>query len=115
MMALWTRAIPEGYGQSAIPPVAFQRYVEPSVSAEKIIGLDCHGQHCFYMHTFTMTEERFDVDEFPILVDVYYERVVAWRQSSGQWMQVKSYSDQLDSCNQHLKVLPMEEIGAMPR
>ncbi|HEY3301066.1 MAG TPA: hypothetical protein VGJ90_09860 [Methylophilaceae bacterium] len=115
MMELWASAIPEDNLLLAITPVAFQRYFEPSVRAEKVIGLDGNGQHCFYLHTFTMSEERFDVDEFPILVDVYYERVVAWRQSSGQWMKVKSYSDQLDSCNHHLKVLPMEEISTMPR
>jgi hypothetical protein len=115
MMELWTRVIPENYRHLAIGPVSYERFVEPSVSAEKVIGSDCNGQPCFYLHTFTMTEERFDIDEFPILVDVYYERVVAWRQSTGQWMKVKSYSDKLDSCNRHLQVMPLEEISAMPR
>jgi hypothetical protein len=115
MMDMWTSVIPENHHQLAIRPLSFKRYVEPSLNAEKVIGLDSNGHHCFYLHTFTMSEERFDVDEFPILVDVYYECVVAWRQTSGQWMKVKSYSDTLDSCNHHLKVMPMEEMSAMPR
>lgn len=111
----WQELLPVEYLHRVVAPIAFERHKEPTANAEKVIGFDPHGQRCFYFHSFLMTEEGFDVDEFPILVEVYYERVVAWRLSAGGWIQIKSYSDRLDQCNRHLTTLPVEMTDNAPR
>jgi hypothetical protein len=115
MIEHWKAFLPQEYSKLAIKPIAFERNTESSVSADKIIGFDAQGNGCFYYHSYTLTEEGFDIDEFPILIDVYFERVVAWRIAGGQWIRVKSYSDKLDRCNKQLITMPMELMDSMPR
>lgn len=115
MIEAWKAFLPQEYSDLAIKPITFEHNTESSVNADKIIGFDAQGKGCFYYHTFTLTEEGFDVDEFPILIDVYYERVIAWRIREGQWLRVKSYSDKLNSCKQQLITLPVELTDSMPR
>jgi hypothetical protein len=108
MDELWEKQLPGEYRNHVVRPVAFERHTEPSANAERIIGFDSSGTRCFDCHSFVLTEEGFDADEFPIRFDVYYERVVAWRLNYGQWIRIKSFSDQLDRCNKQFTTLPVE-------
>jgi hypothetical protein len=106
---LWKRQLPVEYINQVIRPIDFDHHSEPSANAEKIIGFDSRGDKCFYIHSFLLTELAFDADEFPVLVDIYYEHVIAWRLRQGQWIKIKSFADQLDRCNRnYLKTLPVE-------
>lgn len=107
--------IPVEYQAGVIDAVLFEKHHEPSLRADKVIGYDGNGKKCFYYHTFTLTEEGFDIDEFPLLVEVYYERVVAWRHSSGKWLKLKSFMDRPEDCNKKLCTLPLELISEIPR
>jgi hypothetical protein len=115
MDELWRALIPNGYYYLAVKPVHFEQQEEASVRAKKIIGFDINHHQCFYMHTFTLSEERFDIDEFPMLLDVYQEHVLAWRLLDGQWIKIKSYSDQLDHYDTNFTYLPPEILAEMPR
>ena len=110
----WNNLLPRKYHNRVISPVSFQHHSEPSLRADKIIGVDAGGKRCFYYHSFLLTEEGFDIGEFPILIETYYERVFAWRHRKGYWIKVKSYTDQLDRCNKHLTTLPVELMDEMP-
>jgi len=111
----WSTQLPLEYQSLVDIPVVFERHTEPSVSAEKIIGFDAHGVRCYYSHTFMLSVEGFDVDEFPILIDAYFERVVAWRLHQGRWVSIKSFSDQMDHCNKRMTTLPVELTDSAPR
>jgi hypothetical protein len=115
MDELWRALIPNGYYYLAVKPVHFEQQEEASVRAKKIIGFDINHHQCFYMHTFTLSEERFDIDEFPMLLDVYQEHVLAWRLLDGKWIKIKSYSDQLDHYDTNFTYLPPEILAEMPR
>ena len=105
---LWEEQLPVEYRNRVIRPVVFERHTEPSANAIRIIGFDSRGAKCFDCHSFVLTEEGFDIDEFPIRFDVYYERIAAWRLNHGQWIMIKSFSDRLDRCNKSLTTLPAE-------
>ncbi|MEQ1600703.1 MAG: hypothetical protein HOP04_03365 [Methylophilaceae bacterium] len=115
MDELWEEMLPQEYRNRIVRPIAFEHHTEPSVSANKIIGFDVCGKRCFYFHSFLLTEEGFDIDEFPISIDVYYERVIAWRLNQGSWINIKSYSDRLDKCQRRLTTLPLEMTATAPR
>ena len=85
MCELWKEMLPNEFRGCVVRPTAFEYHTEPSVSANKIIGFDKDGNRCFYFQSFILTEEGFDIDEFPINIEVYYERVVAWRLNQGRW------------------------------
>jgi hypothetical protein len=108
MLDLWKKQLPGEYLNRIIRPIAFEHHTEPSANAERVIGFDSSGNRCFDYHSFVLTEEGFDADEFPIRFDVYYERVVAWRLRHGQWIRIKCFADRLDRCNKQLTTLPME-------
>jgi hypothetical protein len=112
---VWHNLIPSGYDHLVVKPLRFEQHEEKSVKARKIIGFDINGDKCFYLHTFTISEERFDIDEFPVLLDVYMEQVLAWRLLDGQWVKFKSFSDQLDHFNTNLTHLSPEITANMPR
>lgn len=105
---LWDDRLPGEYRYRVIEPVAFERHAEPSANAVRIVGFDAQGTKCYDCHTFMLQEECFDIDEFPILFDVYYERVISWRLRHGQWIKLKTFSDRLDRCNRHIKTMPIE-------
>ncbi len=111
----WNALLPRKYHNSVVPPIAFEHHAEPSLRADKIIGFDDSGKRCFYYQSFLLAEEGFDIDEFPILIEAYYERVIAWRHRKGHWIKLKSYSDRLDLCNKKLTTLPVEISLEMPR
>jgi len=115
MTEYWHSLLPQEYQDSVVQPQVFERHVEPSVRAEKIIGRDANGEQCFYFHSFVLSEEGFDVDEFPIQIDLYYERVVAWRLLQGNWVRLKSFSDRIDQCNKQMTTLPAEVTDSAPR
>lgn len=112
---LWDEMIPAEYRDRVVRPITFEHHTEPSVSANKIIGFDVCGKRCFHFHSFLITDEGFDIDEFPILIDVYYERVIAWRLLEGKWINIKSYSDRMDQCQRYLTTLPLEITAAAPQ
>jgi len=62
-----------------------------------------------------MTADGFDIDELPIQIETYYERVIAWRLKGGGWVKHKSYSNKIDQCNKHLVTLPIALTDEMPR
>lgn len=98
----WENHLPEAYRTDVIEPVMLERFREPSSNSERIFGLDADGERCFYYHAFTLTDERFDIDEMPVLVDVYYERVVSWKLRNGSWLRIKAHVDQLERCNKQM-------------
>lgn len=108
MDEFWEKMLPDEYRNRVIRPIAFECHTEPSANAVRIIGFDSRGVKCFDYHSFVLTDEGFDADEFPILIDVYYEHAFAWRLCHGQWIRIKSYSDRLDRCNRQLTTLPVE-------
>jgi len=112
---LWEKLLPGEYSFRVMKPLVFERHTEPSANAEKTIGFDEYGTKCFYCHSFLMTEEGFDIDEFPIQIETYFERVVAWRLSGGGRVKIKTYSDQMDKCNKRMVTLPAELTDEMPR
>lgn len=89
----WNADLPESYRDNAIIPVNFEHHADIDARARKEVGFDKAGRRCFYRHEFTLVEDRFDADEFPIQVDVYWERVVAWRLASGRWLKLKTWAD----------------------
>lgn len=108
MLKLWEKLLPTEYLTQVATPVKFEHHRDSMANAEKIIGFDEMGERCFVSHAFTLTEEGFDADEFPLLIKVYYERVSAWRLQYGMWVRSKSYCDRLDHCNPKLTTLPLE-------
>lgn len=111
----WQNLLPGEYRDLVIKPSFFEAHMDPLANAVKYIGFDTHARRCFYYQSFLLTEEGFDADEFPILIDVYFERVIAWRLSQGQWVKIKSFSDQIDRCNKRMTTLPVEITKEMPR
>jgi hypothetical protein len=105
---LWDKQLPGEYRYRVVSPITFERHAEPSANAVRIIGFDSSGAKCFDCHSFVLTEEGFDADEFPIRFDVYYERVISWRLHHGKWIKLKAFSDRLDRCNRQLTTLPIE-------
>ncbi len=95
----WNADLPESYRDNAIIPVNFEHHADIDARARKEVGFDKAGRRCFYRHEFTLVEDRFNADEFPIQVDVYWERVVAWRLASGRWLKLKTWADRLDQCS----------------
>ncbi|BBA37331.1 hypothetical protein sS8_5414 [Methylocaldum marinum] len=103
----WNAELPEDYSGQAVVPVTIQRRVDDFAHASKEVGFDDLGARCFYRHEFTLTEDRFDADEFPIEVGVYWERVIAWRLTGGKWLKLKVWSDRLDHCpRRYIKQAP---------
>jgi len=94
--------LPEKFRSRVIPPVRVEHHVDTSANASKSHGFDRNGARCYYRHAFTMTEERFDAEEFPLEVSVYRELVLAWRLDDGKWLKLKEWADRLDQCNQRV-------------
>ncbi|CAL1239800.1 hypothetical protein [Candidatus Methylocalor cossyra] len=107
----WNAELPESYRHAAVTPVRFEQHRDASAQASKQVGFDRTGRRCFYRHEFTLTEDRFDAEEFPIQVDVYWERVVAWRLTDGQWLRIKTFADRLDQCPRRFVTQPPELVA----
>lgn len=108
MTPYWLTELPETYKSRVVMPASVEHHLEASANAEKIFGLDEDGNRCFYYHAFTLTDERFDIDEMPVQVDMYREKVIAWRLHNGMWLRLKSFADQLDHCKKRVTTLPPE-------
>ena len=107
-MELWKKLLPDGFHNHVLVPATFEYHCDPSANADKITGFDAAGERCFSCHSFVLTEQGFDADEFPVLVDIYYECVAAWRLQHGAWIRSKRFCDRLDSCNRQMTTLPLE-------
>lgn len=105
--------LPDMYRKQVIAPTRFEQHEDSAAHAKKIIGWDDSNRRCFYYHDFTLTEEGFDVDEFPLEIDVYYEQVIAWRLQDGKWAKLTTVSDRLNQCANRYITLPLELVDTM--
>lgn len=105
--------LPQTEQQRVIAAQRFERHDEPSLQATKIHGYAADGAKCFYYHSFVLSEEGFDIDEFPLRIDVYYERVMAWRLKDGGWLKTTTVSDQLDACQPRFHTRPAEWVASL--
>jgi hypothetical protein len=95
---------PEKYRNLVVAPIRIEHHIDASAQASKTLGFDRQGLRCYYRHAFTLTEERFDAEEFPVQVNVYRETVLAWRLGNGKWLKVKEWADRLDHCSNRIFV-----------
>lgn len=86
---------PEKYRNQIIPAMRLERFEEPSAHAIKIKGYANDERPCFYFHSWTLLEERFDCDDTAYLLATYSEWVIAWRLDSGKWLRQKKQIDRL--------------------
>ena len=109
--------LPEEYRGKVVLPVRIERHIDASAHASKAHGFDQDGRRCYYQHAFTLVEERFDAEELPLEVDVYQERVLAWRLKDGKWLKLKAWADQLEHCRKRVFTEPPEitEEAALER
>ncbi|MCO5977280.1 hypothetical protein [Ideonella oryzae] len=94
----WLDELPADYAVQVVPPIRYESHEDAPAHARMVVGLDAQGQRCYLRHTHTVTEDRFDIDEFPLEVAVLRERRIAWRLSNGQWLTLLDRADRLDSC-----------------
>ena len=102
--------LPDEFATYVVLPVRTVRHDDPSAHSSKVLGYDGDDRRCFYQHAFTLTEQRFDADEFPVEVSVYQERVLGWRLHDGNWLRLKVWADQLDHCRKRVFASPPEVI-----
>ena len=102
--------LPEKFRSRIVAPVRVEHHVDASANASKTHGFDRNGLRCYYRHTFTLTEERFDAEEFPLEINVYREQVLAWRLDDGKWLKLKESADRLDHCCKRVFAQPLEII-----
>ncbi len=86
---------PEKYRNQIIPAMRLERLEEPSAHAIKIKGYARDDLPCFYFHTWTLLEERFDCEDTAYLLATYSEWVIAWRLKTGKWIRQKKQIDRL--------------------
>lgn len=94
----WQEELPASFSTLVVVPLRYETHIDEAAHARKLVGLDADGRRCFLHHTHTVTQDRFDIDEFPLEVAVLHERRIAWRLRSGRWLQLLDRMDQLDSC-----------------
>ena len=94
----WLDELPADYAVQVVPPIRYESHEDSLAHARMVVGLDAQGQRCYLRHTHTVTEDRFDIDEFPLEVAVLRERRIAWRLADGQWLTLLDRVDRLDSC-----------------
>ena len=84
-----------------------------------LINKSFREQHAMFVNQLSDYTKKnmdgFDIDEFPIQIETYYERVIAWRLIGGGWVRLKSYSERMDQCKKHMVTLPVELSDDMPR
>lgn len=111
---LWLDELPPTFRALVVPPLRFETHVDLPAHARKVVGLDTQGRRCYVQHVHTMTEDRFDIDEFPLEVAVLRERRLAWRLASGRWLRLTERLDRLDSCRPRLQREGPDLVGAFP-
>jgi hypothetical protein len=112
--AHWRDELPDAYSHQAVPPLQFELHEDAPAHARKVVGLDADGRRCYLRHTHTVTEDRFDIDEFPLEVAVLRERRIAWRLRSGRWLGVLDRMDRLESCRPRLQREGPDLLAAAP-
>lgn len=111
----WEAHLPADYAAQAVVPRHYESHTDEAAHARKIVGLDAQGQRCFLLHTHTVTEDRFDIDEFPLEVPVLHECRIAWRLISGEWLSLGERMDRLESCRpRHERIGPQLSKGWPP-
>jgi len=98
----WLDELPPAFASQVVPPVRYESHEDGPAHARMVLGLDAQGQRCYLRHTHTVTEDCFDIDEFPLEVAVLRERRIAWRLSDGQWLTLLDRMDRLESCHPRL-------------
>ena len=71
----WLDELPAEYAVQVVPPIRYESHEDGLAHARMVVGLDAQGQRCYLRHTHTVTEDRFDIDEFPLEVAVLRERL----------------------------------------
>lgn len=99
----WLDELPRDFDGQAIMPLRYEVHEDRAAHARLLVGLDAQGIRCYVRHTHTVTEDRFDIDEFPLEVAVLRERRIAWRLGTGQWLRVVERMDRLESCRPRLQ------------
>ena len=99
----WLDELPPAFGPLVVRPLRFEAHDDGAAHARKVVGLDAQGRRCYLRHTHTLTEDRFDIDEFPLEVAVRRERRIAWRLRSGRWLRLVDRMDRLDSCQPRMQ------------
>lgn len=98
----WLDELPEDFAAQVVAPLRFEEHRDAAAHARMVVGLDAEGRRCYLRHTHTVTEDRFDIDEFPQEVAVLRERRLAWRLRSGRWLTLSERMDRLESCRPRL-------------
>jgi hypothetical protein len=111
---LWRDELPPTFNTLVVRPQRFEAHVDAAAHARKVVGLDAQGRRCYVQHTHTLTEDRFDIDEFPLEVAVLRERRHAWRLASGRWLRLTERLDRLDSCRPRLRREGPDLVGTFP-
>ena len=111
---LWLDELPATFSTLVVPPLHFETHVDAAAHARKVVGLDALGQRCYVQHTHTRTEDRFDIDEFPLEVAALRERRLAWRLASGRWLRLTERLDRLGSCRPRLQRDGPDLVEAFP-
>lgn len=93
----WDRRLPAALRDSVRVPQRFESHEDASARSRKLIGFDANGERCFYRHAFIVTELRFDVDEWPLELPIYWEQVDAWRLADGRWLRLDWHGEE-DDC-----------------
>lgn len=98
MAERWWAELPAEYAGLAVVPMGFEQHRDRDARADKVVGLDAEGRRCYLRHSHLRTEDRFDVDEFPLEVPVLHERRIVWRLRDGRWLSLAERTDRLESC-----------------
>lgn len=111
---LWLDELPPNFNALVVVPLRLETHEDRAAHARKVVGWDASGQRCYVQHTHTVTEDRFDIDEFPLEVAVLRERRFAWRLASGRWLRLTERLDRLDSCRPRLLREGPDLVTAFP-
>lgn len=79
---------PPQFSKAIVEPAWFERHEDKPARALKIKGFH-QGQSCFYFHTYSIVEQRFDCDDCAYELITYFERAIAWKLNNGRWLQQK--------------------------
>jgi hypothetical protein len=82
----WQEHLPQKYQTEVIAPLAFRRYRDYEMPAERYVGEDEDGAPCFIAHRFGLFEPRSDDGEAFYTVLAYGESLAAWRLRDDRWL-----------------------------
>lgn len=102
---------PARYRSCIVPAIRLERFDEPSLQAIKIRGYAADHRPCFYFHTWTLFEERFDSNDEAYRLATCSEQVIAWRLTTGKWVRQKRQENKLrQGCRQRVQLGDPEEV-----